>query len=173
MKLKFVLRFWGLLALAFLGLQAAHGEPELIRNGAFGNGTNGWQLETPENIGATVVNKTNDDGSTVVCITVPVKANHGYDVQFVQSVFNIPSGVPLRLTFRARGDAPIAVALRLPKSPWTVLWHESLPLDHEWKDFTYEVTLPPDATSIRLDFTDLGTEAGEYCLGDVSLKVAD
>ncbi len=134
---------------------------ELVNNGAFENGTEGW-------IGAVTVNT--EDGNSFFQADVAVAGNP-WDVNLSQ-VMTITPETTYQLTFRAKASAErsIIAGIGLNAAPWTNV-NETVALTTEWVTYSYELTAAGFGDSTSRVLFDLGAEIGSVFIDDVSLVV--
>ena len=142
---------------------------EMLRNGNFANGTDGWFFEQHEGAVAETAAK---DG--VLRVDVRKAGAQGWHVQGFYGGLKLTGGEPLTLSFRARADAPhrISVAAMQAHEPWKSLASESVEVGVEWKTFRVIFTPDADEPKARVGFGSLGATAGWYEFADVSLRPA-
>ncbi len=149
---------------------AAEAKPagaELLKNGSFANGQDGWFFEQHEGAVAETVAK---DG--VLRVDVRQAGAQGWHVQGFQSGLQLTGGEPLALTFRARADAKhtLTVATMQAHEPWKSLASESIEVGPEWQNFRVLFTPSADEANARAGFGNLGAVAGWFEFADISLR---
>lgn len=149
---------------------ASVAQTELLKNGNFQSKLAGWELESPPSSEVTA-DVVNGDNGRVVVINVPAATAHSYDVKLIQPIYHVPAGASMTLTFRARGERQISVALRAMGGKWEALWTEKAELSPEWNEYSFEIPASDWPGSLRFDIGDLGASASEYQFADVSLKI--
>ena len=140
---------------------------ELLKNGSFTNGKDGWYFEQHE---GAVAESAARDG--VLRVEVRKPGAQGWHVQGFQSGLKLTGGEPLALTFRARAAAKhtLTVAAMQAHEPWKSLASESVEVGPEWQTFRVLFTPNADETNARVGFSNLGTVAGWFEFADISLR---
>ena len=135
---------------------------ELVTNGSFDNGIDGWS-------GGTVVS---EDGNNVYQADVAVPGNP-WDVNLSQTMTLVPDETYV-LSFRAKASVgrSIIAGLGLYHEPWTNL-SETVALSTDWQSFSFVITTTGFGDDNSRVLFDLGAEAGTVYIDDVSVKVQD
>ncbi len=147
---------------------------EILANGNFANGFEGWTLEgrktgicTPE------VVTLKEDGSAVR-ITMTEKGNVPWAYQLHQLGVALSADTTYTIRFRARTDVdrPISVGLRFAQAPWSfVAPARRLTLTTEWREHVVvaRTGAVDPAIPLRLSLN-LGDRPGSVWVRDVSLR---
>jgi len=157
-------------------LEAWTGTPvagkEMLTNGRFNKGVEGWGLEVHGDAQALFkVVEMNGAKSLEVRVTKP--GSEGWYVQINYPDLNVKEGVSYLLVFRARADrdAVIHVSLRQAHEPWKALSQiVELRLTNEWKEYRVVLAASGSDLNARLDLTNLGAVAATYYFTDFSLR---
>ena len=136
---------------------------ELVNNGDFTNGTDGW-------IGA--VNVITDNGNNVFMADVAAAGNP-WDVNLSQVLTLVP-GETYELTFKAKASVvrSVIAGLGLNHDPWSNVT-QTTALSTQWQTFTYILTPTDFGDDNSRVFFDLGAETGAVYIDDVSVTVKD
>ncbi len=151
---------------------AAEAKPagaELLKNGSFASGMDGWYFEQHEGAVAETAAK---DG--VLRVDVRKTSTQGWHVQGYQSGLKLTGGEPLALTFRARAEAKrrITISAMQAHEPWKVLASTEVEAGSEWQPFRVIFTPSADDANARVGFSNLAAATGWCEFADVSLKPA-
>ncbi len=142
---------------------------EMLKNGDFARGKDGWYFEQHEGAVADVTVK-----DRVLRVDVRKAGALGWHVQGYQSGLKLSGDEPLMFSFRARADAKrtINVAVMQAHEPWKGLTNENIDVGPEWRDF--RVFFTPDASepNARIGFSNLALAAGWFEFSAVSLRPA-
>jgi hypothetical protein len=160
-----------MLAIATPALRA---DTELINNGHFNSGKEGWHLDHMENAKGDLAIETATDGTSSAHVTVPEADKVPYHVQLFQDKLELKAGQTYHLSFRARANASINIGLNamIAETPWTSLWKQDVSLTSDWQTYTFDFT-PTTATSNgRVTFSRLAAQPADYWFADVSLTEA-
>ena len=146
------------------------GNPELVVNGDFSDGANGWDLYAGNGASA---NLEVIDGEARVFITVPSDTHH--HIQLRQTGINLENGKSYRVTFKARADASrgMRAELMLNVSPFTNYAREILTITEPMTEYSFTFTMGNASDEdTRLRFT-LGGDSTTTIIDDVSIVGAD
>jgi hypothetical protein len=155
------------------------GTRELLRNGRFQAGNEGWVLE--QHGGARAVMQVVPGGTgppQVLKLRVEAPGQENWHIQVQQG------GLPMdleyglyRVTFRGRANRPVTLSavISMAEKPWQTFWNESVEMGTRWQ--TYELLAQVTLRTFpqRLMFSGLGTqpENTEIELADISLQPAE
>lgn len=162
---KKLLKALAILSCGFIGLNAYASEPnkEMINNGSFSKGTDGWwaagaKLKRTDNMG---------------CITFTKKGKNPWDVILGQSDLALKKGQNYLLKFNALAKEPISVKALLQHdgAPYTGHIVEDISLNQELKEFQF--TFKPAGNDNKVQFQfQMGTQSPTtVCVKDVSLTM--
>ncbi|GAA2137317.1 glycoside hydrolase family 9 protein [Glycomyces algeriensis] len=144
--------------------QAQDEEPtDLITNGDFAAGTNGWW--TTANLTGAVA-----DGEW--CIDVPGGTANAWDAIVGQDGLPLVTGesYELRFTARASTDVSVRALVQRPVDPWPTAVEEFPLLTSEAQDFSYAFTASADWSDAQLAFQiGRNAEPWQFCLSEVQL----
>ncbi|WP_049757913.1 carbohydrate binding domain-containing protein [Colwellia psychrerythraea] len=134
---------------------------EILSNGSFDNGTEGW-------IGAVAVNTEGDNTFYQADIAV---AGNPWDVNLSQIMTLIP-GETYVLSFKAKASIArsMIAGLGLNSDPWTNVT-ETVALTTEWQTYNYVFTIAGFGDDNSRVLFDLGAEAGSVYIDDVSVSI--
>ncbi|NOZ19449.1 MAG: cellulase family glycosylhydrolase [Planctomycetes bacterium] len=148
--------------------------PQMLANGDFTRGTEGWSLEihTPGQAEMKSI-PGGPDGRPCFHAKITKPGSVSWSFQFHQVGLDFANGQPYTVTFRAKADKPrtIRVNARLDHAPWTNIGlNQPVKLDKKWKTFTYVFTAKKAAKDgNRLGFS-LLNKPSEYWFADVRLQ---
>jgi len=140
----------------------------LVVNGDFSDGTNGWALnkwgnsQASESVGA--------DGITINITTLPTD-NKITDLQLVQATLPLLKGNKYRVTFDASAAAPrtMLVMSQLGEAPWTSYFEETVDLTTSKTTYTIEFEMKENDNEIaRLGFN-IGNANPSVTIGNISV----
>jgi hypothetical protein len=160
--------------LLLLSCAAALAGDNLIVNGDFATGLEGWRLDRMENAQAAVEIRDADDGRSAAVVKVLQQAEKRYFVQLAQKGVSLDADKTYRLTFRGRADPEASIVLKLleNQSPFLELWSEDhIALNGDWKEITFEFKPKASQDDAVLVLSGLAQQPGEYWFTDVSLSV--
>jgi hypothetical protein len=142
--------------------------PELLLNGDFAKGLDGWRSEQHEGAAATA----SVDGG-VLRVEVKTPGRESWHVQINQAGLKVDATDAVELKFRARASAPLKVSVAVGQShePWKVLASETFALTAGWQTFKLVRKLSASDNNARVSFS-LGTAAGWIEIDDVTLHTA-
>ncbi|MEW6355698.1 MAG: carbohydrate binding domain-containing protein [Planctomycetota bacterium] len=148
--------------------------PQMLANGDFVKGTEGWNLEIHEPGQAEMKSVAGGpDGKPCFHAKIAKPGPVSWSFQFHQVGLNFINGQPYTVTFRAKADKPRAIHVnaRLDHEPWTNIGlNQPIKLDETWQSFTYVFTAEKaEKEGNRLGFS-LLNEPGEYWFADVKLQ---
>jgi hypothetical protein len=157
-----------------LSCAAVFAGENLILNGDFATGLEGWRLDRMQNAQAAIEVRDAGDGRSAAVIKVLEQAEKRYFVQLVQKGVSLDADKTYRLTFRGRSDpeASIVVKLLENQAPYLELWSEDhIGLNGEWKEVSFEFTPKASQEGAVLVLSGLAQQPGEYWFSEVSLSV--
>ena len=136
---------------------------ELLSNGSFDNGGDGW-------IGEVAVNTEGDNSFFEADIAV---AGNSWDVNFGQ-VMTLTPGETYVLSFKAKAsvERSIIAGLGINYDPWTNVT-ETAALTTQWQTFTYVLTTHGFGDDNSRVFFELGAETGSVYIDDVSIMIQE
>lgn len=148
---------------------------EMLTNGSFTNGLNGWSLERHAGAQAVATQSTNAPTgythSVQIQITTPGTA--GWHVQLAQSGLRVEGGKLYTLSFWARADAnrPLNVTVAMAQDPWQALapWN-AVSLSTTWRRYEFTLLISQTYTNARVIFSNMGLQRGTYWITGVSLR---
>jgi beta-glucanase (GH16 family) len=142
------------------GDDSGTGGDELLANGSFENGTEGWN-------GGTVI----AEGDNNVFTADVAAPGNPWDVNLSQ-VMTITPDATYVLSFKAKASVErnIIAGLGLAHDPWTNIT-ETPALTTEWQTFTYTLTTSGFGDDNSRVLFDMGAEAGTVYLDDISVTI--
>ncbi len=151
---------------------AAEAKPagaELLKNGNFAAGKDGWYFEQHE---GAVAETTTKDG--VLRVEVRKAGAQGWHVQGYQSGLKLAGGESLALTFRARAETKrrVTISAMQAHEPWKTLASADVEVGPGWQPFRVLFTPSADDTNARVGVSNLAAATGWCEFADLSLKPA-
>lgn len=150
---------------------------EMLINGNYTNGLNGWILEQHAGAVATATQSTDaPPGYTrSVRIQVTQPGSQGWHVQWNQPNLNVRGNGLYTLSFWAKSNSStarnITVALAMAHEPWSALGPLiPVSLTTQWQRFEFTFVCTADDTNARVLFTDMGLQTATYWITGVSLR---
>jgi hypothetical protein len=159
-----------------LSCAAAVAGENLILNGDFSSGLEGWRLDRLQNAQASIEVRDAGDGRSAAAIRVLEQAEKRYFVQLAQKGVSLEAGKTYRLSFRGRSDpdASIVVKILENQAPFPEVWSEDhINLGPEWKEVVFEFSPQVSLDEAVFVLSGLAQQPGEYWFADVSLTVVD
>ncbi len=156
---------------------ATRGASELLVNGDYSKGTQGWTLEQAGNAkGAMTVAKEGPGGATALKVNIQSKGEQSWQVQLHQGGLKIEKGRKYTLTYWAKAARPTVITVNCMQNhePWE---HHGaateVNLSTKWEKRTFAFSGPWDDKNARITFTNLATAPGaKYWFSKVSLTAA-
>ena len=148
---------------------------EMLTNGNYTNGLNGWYLEQHAGAQATATQSTNAPSGYTRSVNIQVTrvGTAGWHVQWAQAGLRIDANRLYTLSFWARANTArtITVAVAMAHDPWQALggWIP-VPLTTSWQRFEFTFVTSQGSTSGRVLFTDMGLHTASYWITGVSLR---
>ncbi len=148
---------------------------EMVTNGSYTNGLNGWFLEQHAGAAASVTRTTDaPSGYTYSArIQVTQRGSQGWHVQWAQPGLTVQGGRIYTLSFWAKANTSrtIAAVVGMAHEPWEGLgpWYD-VPLTTQWKRFEFTFVATQNDTNARVLFSGMGTQTGTYWFTGVSLR---
>ncbi len=147
--------------------------PQLLLNGAFREGTRGWELTRQKTAAAEfAVSPDAPDGKPCVKVTVTQPGQESWYVMLTQRGLKLEKGNQYRVAFRARASAPRRLAAEVcHSSPYRGYGSARFEVGTTWQDFQFTFTAPEDDDQVRLSFH-FGDKTGTAWIADVILHEA-
>jgi hypothetical protein len=146
---------------------------EMLANGNFARGDEGWVLEVNGTAKATAT-RTDDgpNGKPAMSLAVQAIDQEGWHVQFDQPSLKFQQGAVYTIEFDARADAKRTISLdaRQAHDPWQTLWSVNLGLTPQWQHLSFPIQPNASEDNGRITFSGLGAMTGTVELANVSLK---
>ncbi len=145
---------------------------ELLANGDFSHGLDGWSFERHEGAEATATVET--DGTAHLRVGVTKPASEPWHVQIGCAGLKLKAGESYTMRFKAKSDAnrSARVGASQAHEPWGVIDSMELKLTPEWKAFTFSFVAKQDEENTRVSFTSMGTQVGAYDFAAAHLSVS-
>ncbi|MBN23551.1 MAG: glucan endo-1,3-beta-D-glucosidase [Alteromonadaceae bacterium] len=136
---------------------------ELVANGSFENGSEGWIGDV-----SIVEDTTSADGNHVFQADIAMAGNP-WDVNLSQ-VMTLTSGATYTVTFKAKASKvrDMLVGLGLNHDPWTNVT-QNVGLTTDWQNYTFTLTANGFGDDNSRVFFDLGADNGVVQIDDVSV----
>jgi len=152
------------------------GEPqaELLQNGFFEAGTQGWATETHDGAQASYQIVDGPDGLKALEVMVSQMGSAGWHVQFNYPDLDIKAEENFLVTFKARADkeVTVSVGLRQAHEPWQDLSNTvTIALSTEWKEYEVALVASASEANARLDVSNLGAATATYQFSAFSMKL--
>lgn len=148
---------------------------EMLTNGNFTNGLNGWILEQHDGAVATATQSTDAPSGYTrsVRIQVTQPGTQGWHVQLAQAGLTVEGGRIYTLSFWAKANASrnIVAAVTMAHDPWQALgpWN-TVSLSTQWRRFEFTFITSQSDNNARVLFSEMGTQTGTYWITGVSLR---
>ena len=155
------------------GGEAGVPQNELLENGFFYSGLEGWNVETHDGAEASYRIIEGPEGLKALEVQVTTVGSAGWHVQFNYPGLQVEAEENFQVTFNARVDkqVTVSISLRQAHEPWQDLSNGvELELTPGWRE--YEVSLIASASedNARLDVSNLGATAATYQFSGFSMK---
>ncbi len=138
---------------------------ELLSNGDFAKGADGWILEQHNGAQAAATPATDGPaGRPALRVAVQQPGPERWHVQFGQPRLKVEADTTYTLTFQARSERPHTVVAIVGQAhePWKALASTQAALDREWRTFSLVFVAPEPDENARVLFSDLG-QADNVC----------
>ncbi len=138
---------------------------EMLTNGCFTHGLEGWIVEIQPDASASYEITTETAVNNSLKITVTKAAAAGWHVQFNYPSLFVVAEESYLVRFRARADKQVTinVGVRQAHEPWSTLSNvASITLTYEWNDYEIPLVVSESENNARLDITNLGATATTY-----------
>lgn len=161
------------------GLVAAWGgeeeqpEVELLENGFFEAGLEGWVVETHDGAEATYGIVDGPEGLKALEVEVSELGTAGWHVQFNYPGLEVEAGQTYLVSFRARADREVSISISLKQAhaPWQDLSNNvGLQLTTEWEEHEVSLIASDSEENARLDVSNLGGAKATYRFSSFSMK---
>jgi hypothetical protein len=147
--------------------------PEMLSNGGFADGTEGWQVQNSGGAESTLVAMRDEDGRPFARWQATEAGTADWHLQFMQPSLPVGDGAQIVVTLRARGTEGGTLQLRImqQQEPWRTPGSTvTFALTPEWQDFGAGWKLDdPDGIPLRLNI-DCSNRAGTYDVADISMR---
>jgi len=146
---------------------------EMLANGYFEAGLDGWVTETHGKAEASYEIVEDPDGTKVLEVKVSKPGESGWHVQFNYPRLSVKAEQTYFVRFRARANKKVTVniALRQAHEPWTGLSNiVPVELGPEWKNYELALIASSSDNNARLDISNMGTSEATYQFSCFSMK---
>ncbi len=148
---------------------------EMLTNGNYTNGLNGWYLEQHAGAVASATQSTDAPSGYTrsVRIQVTQPGTESWHVQWTQPGLTVEGGRLYTLSFWAKANTSrnIIATVTMAHDPWQALdgWH-TFSLNTQWRRFEITFMVSQSDNNARVLFTNMGTQTGTYWITGVSLR---
>lgn len=146
---------------------------EMLSNGDFRNGVQGWSIEVHDGARAGYSLRTGPEGLPALAISVSRRGAENWHVQFNYPGIEVRDGESYIVSFKAKADenAVLYVSLRQAHEPWGSLSQVvEIALTPEWRDYTVILLASGTDSNARLDVTNLGARETTYYFANFSMR---
>ncbi|NHV99730.1 MAG: hypothetical protein HA496_08835 [Thaumarchaeota archaeon] len=148
-------------------------QAEVLRNGCFENGLEGWVVEVHNGAQASgrVVE---ENGGRILEIKVTRPGSESWHVQFNQPGLRIREGENYLVRFRAKADKTVSVSVSLVQAhePWRLVSQRvEVSLTTEWKEYEVALVASESEDNARLDVSGLGGNIATYLFSCFSMRL--
>ncbi|MGQ9513865.1 MAG: carbohydrate binding domain-containing protein [Thermoproteota archaeon] len=148
-------------------------QTEILENGFFTNGMDGWSIEVHDGAEANYGLVEGPDGKKALEIKVTSLGSENWHVQFNYPHLVIEAEESYLVKFMARADKEVRVSVCLMQAhePWKGLSNRiMLELTTEWKEFEVALVALDSEMDARLDISNLGAAAATYQFSCFSME---
>lgn len=148
---------------------------ELIQNGGFQQGLEGWNIEQHDGAVARAQRVLDEKLRSFACRIETVKSGTAeWHVQLNQAGLKVEGGRVYTLVFSARSEtqsAKLSVSLMQAHEPWATLgFSRTYNLTTNWATFTNVIMVSATDTNARVNFSGLGLQIEAIRITNVSLR---
>ncbi|MGB9718631.1 MAG: carbohydrate binding domain-containing protein [Thermoproteota archaeon] len=148
-------------------------QAEVLRNGCFENGLDGWVVEVHD--GAQASGRViEENGGRILEIKVTRLGSESWHVQFNQPGLRIREGENYLVRFRAKADKTVSVSVSLVQAhePWRLVSQRvEVSLTTEWKEYEIALVASESEDNARLDVSGLGGSIANYLFSCFSMRL--
>jgi hypothetical protein len=144
---------------------------QMLGNPRFEAGLEGWILEQHGNAQARA--EVQQGAEPAAHIRVLQGSTADWHVQFNQSGLRVKAGQLYTLRFRAKADRErtITVNLQMAHEPWqSIGLSQQIRLTTEWQTFETVCIANQDDSNVRVNFSEMGRNPGEYRFAELELR---
>ena len=143
---------------------------EMMVNGDFQSGTNGWNTEQHQGAVATFTTGTFESRQGI-CIEVTEPGSVDWHVQLNQGNHSFEKDRLYTLTFWAKASESISALGNISQAynPWTSREVFNLELETDWQEYVFLWESNVTDSNLRLNFTGFGNQAVSVYLSDISI----
>ncbi|MEM3026957.1 MAG: carbohydrate binding domain-containing protein, partial [Thermoproteota archaeon] len=148
-------------------------QAEVLRNGCFENGLEGWVVEVHNGAQASV-RVAEEDVGRVLEIRVTRLGSEGWHVQFNQPGLRIKEGENYLVRFKAKADKTVSVSIGLVQAhePWRLVSQRvEVSLTKEWREYEVALVASESEDNARLDVSGLGRSTAAYLFSCFSMRL--
>lgn len=161
------------LAEAWNGEGDRSSQDELLANGNFEAGLEGWAVEVHDGAEASYEVVEGSEGLRALEVDVTNLGSAAWHVQFNYPGLDVKAGEKYLVKFRARADGEVRVSVSLKQAhePWNDLSiGVGIGLTTEWREFEVALTASAPELNARLDISGLGAVRTTYQFSRFSMK---
>ncbi|MBO3841735.1 MAG: carbohydrate binding domain-containing protein [Candidatus Brockarchaeota archaeon] len=148
-------------------------QAEVLRNGCFEQGLEGWVVEVHN--GAQASARVVEEGvGRNLEIRVTRLGSESWHVQFNQPGLRIREGENYLVRFKARADKTVSVSIGLVQAhePWRLVSQRvEVPLTTEWREYEVALVASESEDNARLDVSGLGRNIAAYMFSCFSMRL--
>lgn len=148
-------------------------QDEVLRNGCFEQGLEGWVVEVHNDAQASA-RVVEEDGGRTLEIRVTRLGSESWHVQFNQPGLRIREGENYLVRFKARADKTVSVSIGLVQAhePWRLVSQRvEVPLATEWREYEVALVASESEDNARLDVSGLGRNIAAYMFSCFSMRL--
>jgi len=148
-------------------------QAEVLRNGCFEHGLEGWVVEVHDGAQASGTVVEEPGGRMVLEIRVTRLGSEGWHVQFNQPGLRVREGENYLVRFKAKADKTVSVSVGLVQAhePWRwVSPRVELSLTTEWREYEIALVASESEDNARLDVSGLGRNIATYRFSCFSMR---
>ncbi len=148
-------------------------QAEVLRNGCFEQGLEGWVVEVHNGAQASA-RVVEEGGGRNLEIRVTRLGSESWHVQFNQPGLRIREGENYLVRFKARADKTASVSIGLVQAhePWRLVSQRvGVPLTTEWREYEVALVASESEDNARLDVSGLGRNIAAYMFSCFSMRL--
>lgn len=148
-------------------------QAELLENGYFEAGIEGWVVEVHDGAEASYEIIEGSEGQKALEIDISNLGSAAWHVQFNYPGLDVKAGEKYLVKFRARADGEVRLSISLKQAhePWNDLSiRVGIELTPEWREYDVALTASALELNARLDISDLGAIKITYQFSHFSMK---
>ncbi len=148
-------------------------QAEVLRNGCFEKGLEGWVVEVHNGAQASA-KVAEEDVGRVLEIRVTRLGSESWHVQFNQPGLRIKRGENYLVRFKAKADKTVSVSIGLVQAhePWRLVSQRvEVSLATEWREYEVALVASESEDNARLDVSGLGRSIAAYLFSCFSMRL--